>query len=128
MIIVIDQTERGLLLRDGKLCRALLPGRYRLWGRRSRIRTVPLEEEIACPELTAKQLAAHPALKEAVAAVEVGDGQIALHFLDGRFAGCLHVAEPDCAVKEAVEAGKIHEKRYENYLSLYRELQERKKY
>lgn len=89
MIIVIDQTERGLLLRDGKLCRALLPGRYRLWGRRSRIRTVPLEEEIACPELTAKQLAAHPALKEAVAAVEVGDGQIALHFLDGRFAGCL---------------------------------------
>ena len=32
------------------------------------------------------------------------------------------------AVKEAVEAGKIHRKRYENYLSMYRELQERKKY
>ena len=45
-----------------------------------------------------------------------------------RFNGCDHTHEPDCAVKEAVEAGKIHEKRYENYLSLYRELQERKKY
>ena len=45
-----------------------------------------------------------------------------------RFNGCDHTHEPDCAVKEAVEAGKIHEKRYENYLNLYRELQERKRY
>lgn len=45
-----------------------------------------------------------------------------------RFNGCDHTHEPDCAVKEAVKTGKIHEKRYENYLSMYRELQERKKY
>ena len=45
-----------------------------------------------------------------------------------RFSGCGHTHEPDCAVKEAVEAGKIHRKRYENYLSMYRELQERKRY
>nr|WP_294493329.1 ribosome small subunit-dependent GTPase A [uncultured Mediterraneibacter sp.] len=45
-----------------------------------------------------------------------------------RFHGCDHVHEPDCAVKLAVEDGKIHKKRYEDYLSMYRELQERKRY
>ena len=45
-----------------------------------------------------------------------------------RFNGCGHTHEPDCAVKEAVEERKIPARRYENYLNLYRELQERKKY
>ena len=42
-----------------------------------------------------------------------------------RFVGCNHVHEPGCLVKEAVEAGKIHSIRYEDYLEMYRELQER---
>lgn len=45
-----------------------------------------------------------------------------------RFNGCDHVHEPGCLVKEAVEAGKIHSVRYEDYLEMYRELQERKRY
>ena len=45
-----------------------------------------------------------------------------------RFNGCDHIHEPGCAVKEAVEAGKIHRMRYEDYTVLYRELQERKRY
>lgn len=47
-----------------------------------------------------------------------------------RFQGCNHVNEPGCAVKEAVEAGNIHKVRYENYLEMYRELEqkERKRY
>lgn len=44
-----------------------------------------------------------------------------------RFNGCLHINEPDCAVKEALEAGSISRKRYDNYLLLYNELFERKK-
>ena len=35
-----------------------------------------------------------------------------------RFNGCLHAEEPDCAVKEAVEKGKISEERYYSYLRL----------
>ena len=42
-----------------------------------------------------------------------------------RFQGCVHMKEPGCAVKEAVEAGKINRERYENYTCLFRELQER---
>lgn len=44
-----------------------------------------------------------------------------------RFNGCSHVKEPGCAVKEALELGKIHPVRYENYLEMYRELEEKEK-
>ncbi|MEN7342746.1 MAG: ribosome small subunit-dependent GTPase A [Pseudomonadota bacterium] len=37
---------------------------------------------------------------------------------DCRFADCLHRAEPDCAVKAAVENGDISERRYQSYLRL----------
>ena len=45
-----------------------------------------------------------------------------------RFQGCVHGKEPDCAVKEAVENGTISRERYENYLLLYEELKNRKRY
>lgn len=45
-----------------------------------------------------------------------------------RFNGCSHTHEPGCAVREAVEEGKIHRMRYEDYTFLYRELQEKKRY
>lgn len=45
-----------------------------------------------------------------------------------RYNGCDHVHEPGCAVKAAVEEGKIHRSRYENYLEIYQELKEKKRY
>jgi ribosome biogenesis GTPase len=38
-----------------------------------------------------------------------------------RFRDCLHYAEPDCAVRERVEDGRIAESRYQAYLELLRE-------
>ncbi|MCK9906860.1 ribosome small subunit-dependent GTPase A, partial [Frankia sp. Cpl3] len=32
-----------------------------------------------------------------------------------KFRGCLHLSEPGCAVRSAVEAGELNEKRYEHY-------------
>ena len=45
-----------------------------------------------------------------------------------RFIGCDHIHEPDCAVKAAVEEGKINKVRYDDYTEMYRELKERKSY
>lgn len=45
-----------------------------------------------------------------------------------RFAGCSHMSEPVCGVKEAVSEGKISRLRYENYCLLYEELKNRKKF
>ena len=39
-----------------------------------------------------------------------------------RFRGCVHMAEPDCAVKAAAAAGTIDAGRYESYRSFYQEL------
>ncbi len=45
-----------------------------------------------------------------------------------RFHGCGHVHEPGCGVKAAVEEGKIHPIRYQNYIGIYEELKSRRRY
>lgn len=44
-----------------------------------------------------------------------------------RFLGCTHTHEPGCAVKDALEDGRINRLRYNNYLGLFEELKERNK-
>ena len=45
-----------------------------------------------------------------------------------RFLGCVHISEPDCAVKHALESEKISSGRYDNYRQFYEEISNRKKY
>lgn len=46
-----------------------------------------------------------------------------------RFAAdCVHIGEPVCGVKAALERGKLSRSRYDNYRLLYQELKERKRY
>lgn len=50
-------------------------------------------------------------------------------FLDGcRFRSCLHRNEPDCAVKQAVEEAALPQGRWERYVHLLKELEQRKRY
>ena len=44
-----------------------------------------------------------------------------------RFTGCAHINEPDCGIKNALEQGKIARERYENYVLLYKELEQLEK-
>ena len=46
---------------------------------------------------------------------------------DCKFTGCSHSHEPNCAVKAAVEDGKILNERYSAYISMLNEINERKK-
>lgn len=45
-----------------------------------------------------------------------------------RYNGCVHVNEPDCMVKRKVEEGIISSVRYDNYILMYDEIKNRKKY
>ena len=45
-----------------------------------------------------------------------------------RFQGCAHIHEPECGVKEALAEGKISKLRYENYIRIYNEIKDRRKY
>jgi len=45
-----------------------------------------------------------------------------------RFNGCLHDQEPECAVKEALDAGAINPSRYRQYIEFLSELRDRRRY
>lgn len=45
-----------------------------------------------------------------------------------RFDECIHINEPDCSIKGAVEEGLINKDRYESYVSLYDSIKMRKEY
>lgn len=45
-----------------------------------------------------------------------------------RFNGCVHINEPECGVKAALERGKISALRYDNYRQLYNELKSRRRW
>lgn len=67
---------------------------------------------------------------------EIEAGQLKYYFpefepfeAECRFqADCVHIGEPVCGVKAALDRGEIDAGRYENYRMLYQELKERKKY
>ncbi len=43
-------------------------------------------------------------------------------------ADCVHIGEPVCGVKQALQEGCVNQSRYDNYVLLYQELKSRKKY
>lgn len=45
-----------------------------------------------------------------------------------RFQGCMHIHEPDCGVKDALEQAQISRIRYDNYVLLYEEMKSKRKY
>jgi ribosome biogenesis GTPase len=45
---------------------------------------------------------------------------------DCQFNNCLHINEPGCAIKQAVEAGEINENRFFSYYNILESIEERK--
>ena len=50
------------------------------------------------------------------------------YFGQCRFTGCSHRSETGCAVRQALEAGKISQSRYASYLAMYAEAETRKEW
>lgn len=45
-----------------------------------------------------------------------------------KFQGCMHIKEPVCGVKDALEKGLISKVRYNNYVDMYEELKDKRRY
>lgn len=66
---------------------------------------------------------------------EIGKDELKNYFIEFtkyedrcRFVGCMHLNEPGCAVKDALMQGEISSIRYDNYVDLYNELKDIKRY
>lgn len=59
--------------------------------------------------------------------IEEGFREI-LRYKNCRFAGCSHIHEPDCGVREALLKGKISKSRYDSYVKMYEECKEKRRY
>lgn len=66
---------------------------------------------------------------------EIESKNLASYFIDFsnyiekcEFVGCTHIREIKCGIKQALEKGKIHKKRYETYCKLYNELKEKEQH
>lgn len=45
-----------------------------------------------------------------------------------RFIGCAHYREPNCAVRQAVEAGEVAQSRYDSYVTMYEAVKDKKEW
>jgi regulator of protease activity HflC (stomatin/prohibitin superfamily) len=83
--VVIQDHERGILVKNGRVVRWLEPGSHWLWSRRSEVRKINLDAGFA--PLTPEVRAVVPA--GAADEIEVPHGSLALVRVDGRPAACL---------------------------------------
>ncbi len=67
--------------------------------------------------------------------IESEEGELSSYYPDFtefekqcRYRDCLHISEPDCGVRLALEEGTIHESRYQSYVLQLEELQDKLKY
>jgi len=60
--------------------------------------------------------------------IKVFYNEFAHYSNDCRFNGCVHINEPDCNVKKAVESGEISTLRYNNYKQLFEELKAKRRW
>ena len=90
MKVTIQETERGFLFHKGRFVRLLLPGIHRVPGRAS-VRRGALDKPLST-QFTEAELgifAGDEGFREETVTQIVPDGQMAVHYVDGRFAGGL---------------------------------------
>lgn len=85
---IINDNQRGILFKNGRYVKLLLPGRYFICGQ-ANAEIFSLTEEVTPSSCSLDTLLSDSSAGKALDTVEVNDGEIALHFLDGRFADVL---------------------------------------
>ena len=86
--VVINENQRGFLFKDGKYQKMLAPGKYYLFGDRE-VETVFIDQPLELARVSNEVLLADAAVREVTNTVEVGDRELALHFVNGQFSSAL---------------------------------------
>lgn len=81
---IIHENERGLLFRDGRFIRSIGPGAYRPhFG--VQIEILAIDKPIASPTCTLETLLKDRGIASSSVAIDIPDGRIALHTVNGRY-------------------------------------------
>ena len=86
--IIISETQKGFLLKNGKYVKMLGPGKYYAFGGRE-IFPCDVEGKIFCDKCPLETLLADENVAKAVSCVEIGDEELALHYVNGKFSSVL---------------------------------------
>lgn len=89
--IIISENEKGLLFKNGKFVKLLDAGKYRLFGD-SVVERRPMDElygELLPSGCSLETLLRNQEIARQTDVVDVGEQEIALHFVDGRFVQAL---------------------------------------
>lgn len=85
MKIIVNQNQRGLLFVNGVFQRVLEPGKHRVYPfLGQQVETVQVEGPVGLVQMNPKLLLPYQDFAELVTTVDVPDGQLALHFVDGK--------------------------------------------
>lgn len=86
--IIINENQRGLLFKDGKYIKMLAAGKYYISGGKE-IEVLNIAEPINSGKCALDTILSDNAVAKVVSVIEVGDQELALHFVNGKFASIL---------------------------------------
>ena len=85
---IINENQKGFLFKNGKYIKLLDAGKYYLLGDKE-VELSYLDQPITCGRCAIETLLADKAVADSVAVVEVGDEELALHYVNGKFSSVL---------------------------------------
>ena len=87
--MIINENQKGFLFKNGKYIKLLDAGKYRLFGGKE-IEISNLEQPVVCSMCSLETLLADKNVADRVAVAEVGDQELALHYVNGKFSSVLY--------------------------------------
>jgi len=86
--MMIQDNQRGLLFKNGKYEKLLTPGKYYAYGGRV-IEVLEMDRPVQSARCALDTLLGDSAVAKVTSVIEVGDEQLALHYVNGKFASVL---------------------------------------
>ena len=89
---IIQENQRGFLFKNGKFIKMLTPGKYYEFGDRE-IVIAFVDQPLALARCSVETVLGDKAVAAATTVIEVGDEEMALHFVNGKFENILRTGK-----------------------------------